>query len=105
MPAVLGIAIVITSLSGSHTLRPHAHHHLQNESRFATDRLLKLRAALAYFPPVGEGDCRAALSTPRAARPDTRIQVFWPLSPQHPQENSSTYLWSTDLEYVCQRRI
>src|SRR5690554_4868838 len=76
MPTVLGIAIVTTSLNGSHTLRPHTHHHLQTESRCATDHLLKLRAAPAYYPTTGAGDCRAALSNPPAVRPDSHIQVF-----------------------------
>lgn len=49
IPPVLGIAIVVTSLSGSRILRPRAHHHLQNESRYATDHLSKSRAAPARF--------------------------------------------------------
>src|SRR5690554_536498 len=105
MPAMLGIAIVITSLSGSHTLRPHTHRHLQNENRYATDHLLKSRAAPAYFPKVDEVDCRTALSSPPAVLPDSRIQFFWKLSKPHPQEISSTYLWCKALEFACQRRI
>ena len=68
--------MVITSLSGSHTLRLHTRRHLQNENRYATDHLLKLHAAPTCLPTAGEGDCQAALSNPLTVRPDPRIQVF-----------------------------